>query len=125
MMSRSQHARNAEIYRRTVLTGELTRQEAAEQYGVCEATVHVILTQEHQRANPGTRRPAVPRDRCSAPDLTPADARARNREIRRRVSAGEIKAAETARQHSISRQRVSQILKRPHQDAYAAMSAAP
>ena len=55
--------RNAEIYRRTMVTGELVIEEAAREYGTSEANVGNILSAEHRRMAPGERRPAVPRRR--------------------------------------------------------------
>ena len=70
---------NAEVYRRTVITGELTRQEAADAFDFRIGHLGAILTREHQRRSPGTKRPDVPRQRRSYSNRPSAEALLRSR----------------------------------------------
>ena len=110
--------RNAEIYHRTVVTGELVIEEAALEYGTGEANISQILTAEHHRTALSERRPAVPRQRNPAP-RSRGPKHDRNRDIYRRVIiTGEISASKAATEYEMTRQRVAQILNEMYQQAH-------
>ena len=53
-------ARNAELYERTFVTGELSTPEAARQYRLSITRVGELLTNEHVRRTGSRKRPRVP-----------------------------------------------------------------
>ena len=115
---KTKRQRNAEIYHRTVVTGELVIEEAALEYGTGEANISRILTNEHHRTALSEHRPAVPRQRNPAP-RSRGPKHDRNRDIYRRVIiTGEISASKAATEYEMTRQRVAQILNEMYQQAH-------